>query len=161
MFLDIFSGNVLTHLFPMHPFSTPWKHQKILRFMVNHTSHHKKHISKPVSGRTTFSRNWYFLKVIYVLWKNEKLKKLRKKYYRPENRSNVVAPNKNSEILNINLLSSYIITDRNLRKDITKFESYMCHNHCIWNNISRTWETKYCLLYMYMRTAADNDLKFR
>ena len=23
---------ILTHLFPMHPFSTPWKHQKTLRF---------------------------------------------------------------------------------------------------------------------------------
>ena len=25
---------VLTHLFPMHPFSTPWKHQKILGFLM-------------------------------------------------------------------------------------------------------------------------------
>ena len=26
------NGNLLTHLFPMHSFSTPWKHQKIVRF---------------------------------------------------------------------------------------------------------------------------------
>ena len=26
------STSILTHLFPMHPFSTPWKHQKALRF---------------------------------------------------------------------------------------------------------------------------------
>ena len=25
-------NTVLNHLFPMHPFSTPWKHQKTLRF---------------------------------------------------------------------------------------------------------------------------------
>ena len=24
--------NILTHSFPMHPFSTPWKHQKTIRF---------------------------------------------------------------------------------------------------------------------------------
>ena len=26
------SSALLTHLFPMHPFSTPWKHQETLRF---------------------------------------------------------------------------------------------------------------------------------
>ena len=25
-------SNIITHSFPMHPFSTPWKHQKTLRF---------------------------------------------------------------------------------------------------------------------------------
>ena len=27
-----FNKKYLTHLFPMHPCSTPWKHQKFLRF---------------------------------------------------------------------------------------------------------------------------------
>ena len=27
-------GGKLTHLFPMHHFSTPWKHQKALRFTL-------------------------------------------------------------------------------------------------------------------------------
>ena len=48
---------------------------------------------------------------------NEMLKKLSKKYYKPENRPNIVVPNVNSEIWNMNLPSSNRITDRKLRKD--------------------------------------------
>ena len=32
LFTWILVVNALTHLFPMHPFSTPWKHQETLRF---------------------------------------------------------------------------------------------------------------------------------
>ena len=30
--LDVIFVSLMTHLFPMHPFSTPWKYQKTRRF---------------------------------------------------------------------------------------------------------------------------------
>ena len=55
---------ILTYSFPMHPFSTPWKHQKTLRFSdvfngvqkgcigkewVNYFSHHQEYIKQNIA----------------------------------------------------------------------------------------------------------------
>ena len=31
-FFSLFENSFLTHMFPVHPFATPWKHEKTVRF---------------------------------------------------------------------------------------------------------------------------------
>ena len=44
----------LTHSFPMHPFSTPWKHQKTVRFSGSRERVHWERMSYFLQGKLVF-----------------------------------------------------------------------------------------------------------
>ena len=66
--------------------------------------------------------------VFFSSVEEERLKRLRNKYYRSENCPNVVIPYVNRKIWNRKPLSSQRMIDTNLRK-IELFEGYICYNH--------------------------------
>ena len=72
----------------------------------------KEELGKPVSNKLSKIVNELFLNYM----EEEKFKTINKKYRRPENCSNIVAPRVNSETWNENLQASYRMTDINLRK---------------------------------------------
>ena len=59
---------LLTYLFPLHPFSTPWKHQKIFGFLMFSGGREKVHWERNL---VTLHKNWGFpLRISHLLKKS-------------------------------------------------------------------------------------------
>ena len=76
-FLAILCNSILTHLFPMDPFSTPWKHQKTIRFSVcrgyregalgTNRSNNRNILKQSLTGSNVPCLNFPF--GVYITWK--------------------------------------------------------------------------------------------